>query len=139
MLHKTCSDHDYDEFPKPWWEFLDAKTLLNSQEYDVEINKYGVKASQSIEDWEKAGWIRAQDPRGWMQVSRPPVQMIPWCRGGLTDRHLPTAFFHLQWYFRFFNGRRSEDDARQIGRWAGCAGPRGRFKTQLVKKSQSLT
>lgn len=39
-----------------------------------------------------------------------------------------------QWYCHFFLGRRSFDDQRQISRWNGCAGPRGRFKTSLVKK-----
>jgi hypothetical protein len=67
--------------------------------------RYGVKASQSIEEWEKAGWIRRQDPRGWMQ-----------------------------WYCRFYLGRRTPDDDRQIRRYLSAVGPRGRFKTSLVKK-----
>lgn len=66
---------------------------------------YGVKASQSIEEWEKAGWIRRQDARGWMQ-----------------------------WYCRFYLGRRTPDDDRQIRRYLSAVGPRGRFKTSLVKK-----
>lgn len=50
------------------WCFLDDK-YLTSQDYLPQINKYKIKASQSIEDWEKQGWIRSQDPRGWCQVS----------------------------------------------------------------------
>ena len=88
------------------------------------MNQYHVKASQSIEEWEKAGepskkkpyviaslipdplgWIRSIDPRGWMQ-----------------------------WYCRFYLGRRTPDDDRQIRRYLSAVGPRGRFKTQLVKK-----
>lgn len=68
MLHREQGDKDLEEFPREWWEGIDADTLLTSQEYDPEINRYGVKASQSIQDWEKAGWIVPQDPRGWMQV-----------------------------------------------------------------------
>lgn len=48
-----------------------ADLYLTSTTYRPEINKYGVKASQSIEEWEKAGWIRAQDPRGWLEVRLP--------------------------------------------------------------------
>lgn len=96
---------DFDEFPKEWYEGLDTEKYLCSQEYDHEINRYGVKASQSIEEWEKAGWIIKQDPRGWMQ-----------------------------WYCRFYLGRRTPDDERQIRRCLSAVGPRGRFKTSLVKK-----
>ena len=35
---------------------------------------------------------------------------------------------------RFYQGRRTADDERQIGRWRGVAGERGRWKRILVKK-----
>jgi len=34
-------------------------------------------------------------------------------------------------YCRFFQGRRSHDDARQISRWSKCAGLKGRWRNQL--------
>ena len=44
----------------------------------------------------------------------------------------------FQWYCRFFDGRRTEDDGRQIARWLGLASERGRFRkwliTMVVKK-----
>jgi hypothetical protein len=56
-------------FPAEWFDPpIDTETYLTSTTYRPEINRYGVKASQSIEDWEKAGWIRANAPRGWMEV-----------------------------------------------------------------------
>lgn len=40
----------------------------------------------------------------------------------------------FQWYCRFYRGRRSSDDARQISRWKALAGTKGRFKSQLCNK-----
>ena len=67
------------------------------------MNKYGVKAGQDQAEWERKGWINPQDPRGW-----------------------------FQWYCRFYMGRRSDDDARQVSRWVGVAGAKGRWKTRLA-------
>ena len=35
---------------------------------------------------------------------------------------------------RFYQGRRTDDDERQIGRWKGVAGLKGRWKRSLVNK-----
>ena len=44
----------------------------------------------------------------------------------------------MHWYCDFYNGKKSPDDERQIKRWLGLAGPRGRFMrflvTQILKK-----
>ena len=37
-------------------------------------------------------------------------------------------------YCRFYRGRRTADDERQIGRWTGVTGPKGRWKRTLLNK-----
>ena len=77
--------------------------LLTRDTPDIKLNKYGVHAGTSLEDWEQKDWIKAQDPYGW-----------------------------VQWYFEFYCGRRSDDDDRQIRRWLNFSGPNGRFYRRLV-------
>lgn len=97
---------EMDEFPNDWFEGITNKDeRLTSTIYEAEVNRFGVKAGQTLEEWESNNWIRAPDYRGWWQ-----------------------------WYFRFYQGRRTSDDARQIGRWLKACGPAGRFKRSLVAK-----
>lgn len=91
------------EYPKSWFSGLDINKYVISPEYDSKINKYKVKCGSSLEEWEENGWIHEQDPYGW-----------------------------FQWYCRFYKGRRSKDDERQIKRWLNLAGPNGRFRKRLM-------
>ena len=95
------------EFPKNWWSGI-SDSHLTSSICDKSKNKYGVKSGTSLKAWESKKWIKAQDPYGW-----------------------------VQWYCRFYNGRRSVDDVRQIKRWLAFAGPKGRFKLRLVNMLKS--
>ena len=72
-----------------------------SDYYDVSVNKYGVKSGTSLRFWENKGCINEIDPYGW-----------------------------FQYYFRYWLGRRSQDEERQINRWKNIV---DRFKGKLVK------
>tara|TARA_Y100000996_G_C22546365_1_gene652015 strand:+ start:1499 stop:2044 length:546 start_codon:yes stop_codon:yes gene_type:complete len=91
------------EYPKSWFSGLDINKQVTSSKYDKNVNKYKVKCGSSLQDWEKSNWIDKQDPYGW-----------------------------FQWYCRFYQGRRSNDDERQIKRWSNLAGPNGRFRKRLM-------
>ena len=76
------------EFPASWF----AGARLSPGRSDSRLNYFGVKASQTLAQWRRQGWIHPQDPRGW-----------------------------FQWYCRYYSGRRSADDRRQIRRWRAIA------------------
>lgn len=94
-----------NEYPKSWFKGLSVSKQLCSPNYDKDVNMYRVKCGGSLGMWESSGWISPMDPYGW-----------------------------FQWYCRFYLGRRTTDDARQVQRWLSGHGPKGRFRKQLLNK-----
>ena len=79
-------------YKNSWKEFSELKSIdkkyYASDFYDVKLDCYGVEVGTSLRFWESENWIRPIDPYGW-----------------------------FQWYFRYWKGRRNNDDIRQINRW----------------------
>ena len=78
-------------YKNSWKEFVQLKNFdtkfYASDYYDVNVNKYGVKCRTTLRFWENKAWINKICPYGW-----------------------------FQWCFRYWSGRRSKDDKRQINR-----------------------
>ena len=95
---------EWKEFPEDWFEKLDIEQYVTSIIIRSSINKYKIKMGGNLDIWESSGWITNIDPYGW-----------------------------FQWYCRFYLGRRTSDDNRQVNRWLNACGPNGRFRITLIK------
>ena len=99
-INKKKYSQQHKEFK---WLRTIPKKKISSVLCDITINNYNVRVGTSLRFWEDKGWMKSQDPYGW-----------------------------VQWYCRFYDGRRSDDDKRQIKRWLRLAGPKGRFSKWLI-------
>jgi hypothetical protein len=105
-IYSSVTKHSYRNVHKKYSylkDIADEYLIRPWPMYDKSINKYKVKVGTTLEFWQTKKWIHRSDPYGW-----------------------------VQWYCEFYNGRRGEDDDRQIKRWIKTAGPNSRFRKRLI-------
>lgn len=96
-------DYDYQSLFQE--TLVDIPTMFYLQpKYNTKINKFKTKSGMGYEYWLDKGWMHKDDPYGW-----------------------------FEWYLKYYNGRRHEDDERQISRWKGVCGPNGRWRKRIYK------
>jgi hypothetical protein len=95
----------WEEFPPDWFQGLERGKHYANDRYDKSINMYQVTCNTKLSEWEDNGWVSDLDPYGW-----------------------------FQWYCRFYLGRRTSDDHRQIFRAINMMGSTGRWKKNLINK-----
>ena len=101
-------------YKNSWKEFEELKDIDKkyycSDFYDVKLNYNGVEVGTSLRFWDSKGWINEIDPYAWFQL-----------------------------YFRYWKGRRSKDDKRQINRWKKIVSRfAGIFKNKESKKIRQI-
>lgn len=88
-----------NEFPANWFKNAKLSDMPNPS-----LNCFGIKSRQSLQVWQKKGWIIEPDPRGW-----------------------------FQWYCRYYQGRRlPEVDKAQIKRWRAFARHSGQIRANCA-------
>uniref|UniRef100_A0A6C0LJI5 Uncharacterized protein n=1 Tax=viral metagenome TaxID=1070528 RepID=A0A6C0LJI5_9ZZZZ len=103
---KKVLKNQHKKYPKSWWKGIPEDHLTREwEDYDKDINKYGVKVGQTYEAWCKSGWIHESAPYGW-----------------------------YNFYCNFYKGIRTEDDERQIKRWQGVRARFGNRLINMLKK-----
>ncbi len=105
------------EFPDTWKVLIRKKAKDSNYQYTKDTNLFKVESGLSLEEWQSKGWINDQDPLGW-----------------------------FQWYCRYYLGRRTTDDERQIKRYKAfirhskaCASQsKGDLSKQTVRRQALL-
>ena len=99
MLQMGVFEGKYLGDDRDEYPFEFFKNARISKIANEKLNHFGIKSRLPTSEWLKAGWIHEQDPKGW-----------------------------FQWYCRYYMGRRTDDDARQIKRWKAMARHAGQIK-----------
>lgn len=98
------------DIPQEFLKELISFGYVVSKPENFKLNCYGVDCGSPLEWWQEKNLINPADPNGW-----------------------------VEWYIKFYYGRRHEDDTRQINRWkAFVARHMGMFNSLQSKNRDSL-
>ena len=98
-------DYDYQSLFAECLEGINPLLYLGKK-YSPKMNKFKIRSGMPYDYWLEMDWMHHDDPYGW-----------------------------FEWYCKYSNGRRHEDDNRQIRRWQDFCGPgRGRWRNAIYKK-----
>lgn len=97
-------DYDYQSLFLETLSDVPAKYYLGDK-YRPKMNMFKVRSGMNYDYWTEMNWMHPDDPYGW-----------------------------FEWYLKYFNGRRHEDDDRQIRRWQDFCGVNGRWRKRIYQR-----
>lgn len=98
------TNYEYQDLFNYHFYNLSLKLYLG-ESYKPRLNKFKVRSGMPYEYWKDMNWMHERDPYGW-----------------------------FEWYCKYSMGIRGEDDQRQIQRWSGVCGPKGRWRNRIYSK-----
>ena len=97
-------DYDYQSLFMETLSGVPSSDYLGDK-YKPKHNLFKVRSGMDYQYWTKMNWMHPDDPYGW-----------------------------FEWYLKYFNGRRHEDDDRQIRRWQDFCGVNGRWRKRIYQR-----
>ena len=104
MFIEEYTNYDYNSLFDYHFDGLDT-SLYEGETYKPRLNKFKVRSGMDYNYWKEMKWMHEDDPYGW-----------------------------FEWYCKYTQGRRHEDDDRQIRRWQDFCGVNGRWRKRIYKR-----
>ena len=104
MFIEEYTNYDYNSLFDYHFDGLDT-SLYEGEKYSSKKNKFKVRSGMDYNYWKEMKWMHEDDPYGW-----------------------------FEWYCKYTQGRRHEDDDRQIRRWQDFCGVNGRWRKRIYKR-----
>ena len=104
MFIEEYTNYDYNSLFDYHFDGLDT-SLYEGETYKPRLNKFKVRSGMDYNYWKEMKRMHEDDPYGW-----------------------------FEWYCKYTQGRRHEDDDRQIRRWQDFCGVNGRWRKRIYKR-----